>query len=92
MSSPSRFPCKSTRKREPTSGLEPLTCSTYEFACAHPSPYWCVRDLCLFRGFSMIWRYRFVHCVPARISPVAVRLQYMGGRQLVLGMIPSPFE
>jgi hypothetical protein len=21
-------------KREPTSGLEPLTCSSYEFACA----------------------------------------------------------
>ena len=25
----------------------------------------------------MIWRSRFVHCVPVRISPVAVRLQYI---------------
>ena len=34
----------------------------------------------------MIWRSDFVHCVPVRISPVAVRLQYIRGRQLVLGM------
>jgi hypothetical protein len=37
------------------------------------SPSWCVRSLRLFRRFSMIWRIRFVHCVPVRISPVAVR-------------------
>ena len=34
----------------------------------------------------MIQGCRFVHCVLVRISPVAVRLQYMGGRQLVLWM------
>ena len=27
----------------------------------------------LFMRFLMIWRYRFVHCVPVRISPVAVK-------------------
>ena len=46
----------------------------YEFACAHPSPSLCVRKLRLFMRFSMIFRSRFVHCVPVRISPVAVRV------------------
>ena len=51
-------------------------CSSYEFACVHTSPYWCVRKLRLFRRFLMIWRLPFVHCVPVRIregcSTVAV--------------------
>ncbi len=47
-------------------------CSSYEFACARSSPYWCVRKLRLFRRFSVILRGRFVHCVPGRTSPVAV--------------------
>ena len=47
-------------------------CSSYEFACVHTSPYWCVRKLRLFRRFSMIWRLPYVHCVPVRISTVAV--------------------
>jgi len=58
---------------EPTSGLEPLTCSSYEFACVRSSPYWGVRKLRLFMRFSMIRWSRFVHCVLVRISPVAVR-------------------
>ena len=34
----------------------------------------------------MIWGYHYVRCVLACTSPVAVRLQYMGGRQFVLGV------
>src|SRR5688572_18266708 len=49
-------------------------CSSYEFACVRSSPYWCVRLLRLFRRFSTIWQSHFVHCVPVRISPVAVRV------------------
>jgi hypothetical protein len=30
---------------EPMSGLEPLTCSSYEFACTRSSPSWCVRHI-----------------------------------------------
>ena len=59
-------------------------CSSYEFACVHSSPYWCVRFSRLFMRFSMIWRYHFVQRVPVCVSPVAVRLQYMHGRQFVL--------
>jgi hypothetical protein len=72
----SRFYGFCREKREPTSGLEnrlPIG-SSYEFACVRTNPYWCVRKLRLFRRFSMVWRYHFVHCVPARISPVAVRV------------------
>jgi hypothetical protein len=69
------LPANSHKSREPTSGLEPLSCCSYEFACVHTSPYWCVRKLRLFRGFWVIWGHHFVQCVPARISPVAVRLQ-----------------
>ena len=54
-------------------------CSSYEFACVRSSRYWCVRELRLFRWFSTIRQSHFVHCVPAR-------LQYMRGRQFVLGM------
>src|SRR5215204_5481823 len=38
------------KKKEPTSGLEPLTPAHYELACPRTSPYWCVRILRLFRG------------------------------------------
>ena len=31
-------------------------------------------EIALFRGFSTIWWSQFVHCVPVRISPVAVRV------------------
>src|SRR5215207_640033 len=70
----STFSLQIAIKREPTSGLEPLTCSSYEFACARSSPSYCVRELHLFRGFWVVRRCRFVHCVPARTSPVAVRV------------------
>jgi hypothetical protein len=70
-SCPLCFPCKSRENREPTSGLEPLYCSSYEFACGRSSPSWCVRESRLFRRFSTIWACCFVHCVPVRISPVA---------------------
>ena len=63
------------KKKEPTSGLEPLTCSSYEFACVRSSPYWCVRKLRLFRGFSVCQSQSCVRCVLACTSPVAVRLQ-----------------
>jgi hypothetical protein len=63
--------------REPTSGLEPLIQSLYEFACARPSPYWYVRFFGLFMQFSTVWRSHFVHCVPASLSPAAVQLQYV---------------
>jgi hypothetical protein len=49
-------------------------CSSYEFACVHASPFWCVRKLRLFTQFLMIWRPHFVYCVPVRISPVALRV------------------
>ena len=47
------FTCKSQQNKGPTSGLEPLTCSSYEFACVHTSPYWCVRQFGLFRRLSV---------------------------------------
>jgi hypothetical protein len=84
------FTYKSAQNREPTSGLEPLSCSSYEFACGRSSPYWCVRKMRLSMRFSMIrWR-RFVHSVPVRISPVAVRLQYASGPHSVPGTRPPP--
>src|SRR5215212_288632 len=61
-------------KREPTSGLESHSCFSYEFACVHTNPSYCVRKLRLFRGFSTIWQSHLVHCVPVRTSPVAVRV------------------
>src|SRR5215203_6250870 len=63
---------KLVKNKEPTSGLEQLSCSSYEFACVYSSPCWCVRKLRLFGRFSMIWRSPFVPSVPVRISPVAV--------------------
>ena len=82
-----------SEKREPTSELEPLTCSSYEFGCVRTSPYCCVRKSRLFRRFSLIWRSPFVHCVPVRISPVAVRRQYggstVGGRAERLQVRPA---
>jgi hypothetical protein len=53
--------------------------SSYEFACARSILSRYVRKLCLFRRFSAIWRSRFVHCVPVRISPVAVRVAVHAG-------------
>jgi hypothetical protein len=58
--------------KEPTSGLEPLTSSLYEFACRRANPFLCVRKWRLFRRFWVIWACNFVHCVPVRTSPVAV--------------------
>jgi hypothetical protein len=62
--------------REPTSGLlrTAYPCSSYEFACVHTSPSYCVRKSCLFRRFWVVGRYRFVHSVLVRNSPVAVRV------------------
>ena len=37
------LPANQSKNKEPTSGLEPLTCSSYEFACARSSPSWSVR-------------------------------------------------
>ena len=59
--------------KEPTSGLEPPSCSSYEFACVHTSLSWCVRKVRLFRGFSVCQSQSCVHCVPVRIGPVAVK-------------------
>ena len=70
---------------EPTSGLEPLTCSSYEFACARSSASLCVRKLPCLCGFSVDLANCFVHCVLACTSPVAVRLQY-ARMQVSLGM------
>jgi hypothetical protein len=47
-------------------------CSSYEFACVRSSLFYCVRELRLVRRFSTIWQSHFVHCVPVRISLVAV--------------------
>jgi hypothetical protein len=60
------------KKRGPTSGLEPFSCSSYEFACARSSPSWCVRKLRLSMGFSAPPPRLRVHCVVACTSPVAV--------------------
>jgi hypothetical protein len=57
---------------EPTSGLEPLTCSSYEFACVRSSLYWCVRKLRIFGWFSVLLTRLFVHRVLACTSQVAV--------------------
>jgi hypothetical protein len=70
----SRGSAERDKERKPRSGLEPLTCSSYEFAYTRSSPSYCVRKLRLSMRISMIWRLPFVHCVPVRISPVAVRL------------------
>src|SRR5215213_229704 len=58
--------------KEPTGGLEPLICCSYELACVCSSPSWCVRESRLFRRFWVIQGCNFVHCVPVRISPVVV--------------------
>src|SRR5918995_21576 len=62
--------CEEVRADERTRTAYP--CPSYEFACVHTSPSYCVRELRLFMRFSMLWRYRFIHRVPGRISPVAV--------------------
>jgi hypothetical protein len=51
--------------------------SSYEFAPLRSSSSSCVRKSLLFGRFSMIRGCRFVRRVPARISPVAVRLKYV---------------
>jgi hypothetical protein len=66
------FSYKSRQNREPTSGLEPLTSSNYEFASVCSSASYCVRELRLSLRFWTIWQSHFVQCVPARISTVAV--------------------
>ena len=57
---------------EPTNGLEPLICSSYEFACTRSRLSYCVRKWCLFMGFSVLLARLLVHCVLACTSPVAV--------------------
>ena len=59
-------------KREPTSVLEPLTFSRYEFACTRSRASYCVRFFGLFMGFWALLARLFVHCVLACTSPVAV--------------------
>jgi hypothetical protein len=49
--------------------------SSYEFACVHTIPSWCVRKLRFFRRFSVCQSQSCVHCVPACASPVAVRFR-----------------
>src|SRR5215217_5755528 len=61
-------------------------CSSYEFACARASLYWCVRKSRLSMGFLALLAMLLVHCVLACTSPVAVRLQYIRGRQFFLRM------
>jgi hypothetical protein len=66
-----RFSCKSQQNKEPTSGLEPLTCSSYEFACVHASLYWCVRFwacLCGFRWIGGVGLSIVYQCVSARLQ------------------------
>src|SRR5918994_104505 len=53
----SRGSAERDKERKPRSGLEPLTCSSYEFACARSSPSYCVRFsacLCEFRWIGGI--------------------------------------
>src|SRR5215207_570575 len=89
----STFSLQIAIKREPTSGLEPLTSSLYEFACARSSPCYCVREWRLFMRFSGIWRHHFVHCVLACISPVAVRVAVHAGSSIrARGEVPAPIR
>jgi hypothetical protein len=60
--------------RADTSGLEPLTCPSYEFAPEHPSPSWRVRKSACLGGLGNLGCC-FVRCVPACTSPVAIRFR-----------------
>ena len=44
-------------------------CSSCEFACARPSPSLCVRELRLFRRFSMVWRRSFCPLCTSAYQP-----------------------
>jgi hypothetical protein len=68
------------RKKEPTSGLEPLTCSSYEFACTRASPYWCVRFSAFLGGFR--WSGGLGVSIAYRRMPA--RLRYGCGKVFAL--------
>ena len=60
------------------------SCSTYKFACVRSSAFYHVRELRLFRRFSMIWGFALsivYQCVSARLQ---YGLQYMSGRDEVM--------
>jgi hypothetical protein len=68
------YPANPQKIREPTSGLEPLTRSSYEFACVRSMAFYHVRRIGLSMDFSAYRRQSCVRCVLACTSPVAVRV------------------
>jgi hypothetical protein len=84
----------SVQAREPTSKLEALSCSSYEFACVHTSPSQCVRFsacLCGFQWIGGVGLSIACQCVSARLQ---YGLQYMSGRDEVMrqwSMLKIPY-
>ena len=83
---PGVFPTNLKRKREPTSGLGPLTCSRYELACGYPNVYCHVSVRGLFKSNSQPRWLRPSYFVPSRTSPVAVKSPYGVAKLLVLAV------
>ena len=59
------------------SGLDPLSCSSHELACGHPTAYHRVPVGSLLKPRFRQPGRRPSHCVPAHTNPVTVRLQYV---------------